>query len=64
MREQVGPIADIPYFKRVALAHKLHHANKLEGVPFGLFRGPEEVEEAGAKDLLDRMCKDAGAPPN
>jgi hypothetical protein len=58
---QVGPIADVPYLKRVAMAHKLHHSNDLGGVPYGLFLGPQEVEAAGGKAILDRMCKESPA---
>lgn len=43
--------------KRVAMAHKLHHSNEFGGVPYGLFLGPQEVEEVGGRDILDRMCE-------
>lgn len=56
---QVGPIAEVPYLKRVAMAHKLHHSNELGGVPYGLFLGPKEVEDAGGREILDRMCEPA-----
>lgn len=54
-RFPVGPIAELPYLKRVAVAHKLHHSNKYGGLPWGLFLGPQELEAVGAKDELDRM---------
>ncbi|KAH0448705.1 hypothetical protein IEQ34_022505 [Dendrobium chrysotoxum] len=40
-RFPVGPIADVPYFRRVAAAHQIHHSDKFEGVPYGLFMGPK-----------------------
>ena len=40
-RFPVAPIADVPYLKRVAIAHKLHHSEKYDGVPWGLFLGPQ-----------------------
>ena len=40
-RFPVGPIAEVPYLKRVAIAHKLHHSEKYDGVPWGLFLGPQ-----------------------
>ena len=40
-RFPVGPLADVPFFQRVAAAHKLHHAEKYAGVPYGLFLGPQ-----------------------
>lgn len=46
----------VPYLKRVAAAHKLHHAEKYGGVPWGLFLGPQELEAVGATGDLDRLC--------
>lgn len=40
-RFPVGPIANVPYFTRVAAAHQLHHSDKFKGVPYGLFLGPK-----------------------
>ncbi|XP_056160191.1 beta-carotene 3-hydroxylase, chloroplastic-like isoform X2 [Syzygium oleosum] len=40
-RFPVGPIADVPYFRRVASAHQIHHSDKFNGVPYGLFLGPK-----------------------
>ena len=31
----------VPYLKRVAIAHTLHHSEKYDGVPWGLFLGPQ-----------------------
>ncbi|KAL0452466.1 UNVERIFIED_CONTAM: Beta-carotene hydroxylase 2, chloroplastic [Sesamum latifolium] len=42
-RFPVGPIANVPYFRRVAAAHQLHHSDKFNGVPYGLFFGPKVV---------------------
>ncbi|KAL6651253.1 hypothetical protein ACP70R_010178 [Stipagrostis hirtigluma subsp. patula] len=53
-RFAVGPIADVPYFRRVAAAHKIHHMDKFEGVPYGLFLGPKELEEVGGLDELEK----------
>ncbi|KAJ4850461.1 Phospholipase A2 crotoxin acid subunit CA [Turnera subulata] len=53
-RFPVGPIANVPYLRRVAAAHQLHHADKFNGVPYGLFLGPKEVEESGGKEELDK----------
>ena len=60
-RFPVGPIADLPYLKRVAVAHKLHHSEKYGGVPFGMFLGPQELEALGAGPELDRLCAEAEA---
>lgn len=54
-RFPVGPIAEVPYLKRVAIAHKLHHSEKYDGVPWGLFLGPMELAKVGGKEELDRM---------
>ena len=56
-RFPVGPIAEVPYLKRVAIAHRLHHTEKFNGVPWGLFLGPQELEAVGGKEELDRLCE-------
>ncbi|KAK1366574.1 Beta-carotene 3-hydroxylase [Heracleum sosnowskyi] len=52
-RFPVGPIADVPYFRKVAAAHQLHHMEKFKGVPYGLFLGPKEVEDVGGHEALE-----------
>ena len=46
-RFPVGPIADVPILRRVAVAHQMHHSDKYGGVQFGMFLGPMELKEAG-----------------
>ncbi|KAI4347586.1 hypothetical protein L6164_008387 [Bauhinia variegata] len=53
-RFPVGPIANVPYFRRVAAAHQLHHSEKFDGVPYGLFMGPKEIEEVGGLVELEK----------
>ncbi|PWA53704.1 beta-carotene hydroxylase 2 protein [Artemisia annua] len=53
-RFQVGPIANVPYLRKVAAAHQLHHTEKFNGVPYGLFLGPKELEEVGGMDELEK----------
>nr|QKN89225.1 beta carotene hydroxylase [Lonicera hybrid cultivar] len=53
-RFPVGPIANVPYFRKVAAAHQLHHSEKFEGVPYGLFLGPKELEEVGGLEELEK----------
>nr|QBC36229.1 beta-carotene hydroxylase 2 [Petunia x hybrida] len=53
-RFPVGPIANVPYFRRVAAAHQLHHSEKFDGVPYGLFLGPKELEEVGGLEELEK----------
>lgn len=53
-RFQVGPIANVPYLRRVAAAHQLHHTEKFNGVPYGLFLGPKELEEVGGLEELEK----------
>jgi beta-carotene 3-hydroxylase len=60
-RFPVGPLADVPYLRRVAAAHKLHHAEKYKGVPWGLFLGPQELEAVGGKKELDYLCRQMDA---
>jgi hypothetical protein len=37
----VGPIAELPYMKKLTIAHRLHHSEKYGGVPWGLFLAPQ-----------------------
>lgn len=53
-RFPVGPIANVPYFRRIAAAHQLHHSEKFDGVPYGLFLGPKELEEVGGNEELEK----------
>ncbi|KAG6523753.1 beta-carotene hydroxylase 2, chloroplastic-like [Zingiber officinale] len=53
-RFPVGPIANVPYFQRVAAAHQIHHMDKFDGVPYGLFLGPKELEEVGGVEELEK----------
>ncbi|KAJ6829854.1 beta-carotene hydroxylase [Iris pallida] len=53
-RFPVGPIANVPYFRRVAAAHQIHHSEKFQGVPYGLFLGPKELEEVGGLEELEK----------
>ncbi|KAM3735947.1 hypothetical protein ACB098_10G125900 [Castanea mollissima] len=53
-RFPVGPIANVPYLQRVASAHQLHHSDKFDGVPYGLFLGPKELEKVGGTEELEK----------
>ncbi|KAG9156450.1 hypothetical protein Leryth_027289 [Lithospermum erythrorhizon] len=53
-RFPVGPIANVPYFRKVASAHQLHHTDKFNGVPYGLFLGPKELEQVGGMEELEK----------
>lgn len=57
-RFPTGPIAELPYMKRVTVAHRLHHSEKYGGVPWGLFLGPQELEAIGAGPELDRLVEE------
>ncbi len=62
-RFPVGPIAELPYMKRIAVAHQIHHTNKFDGVPFGIFLGAQELEAVpGGKEELDRLMAQQAAP--
>ncbi|XP_062209703.1 beta-carotene hydroxylase 2, chloroplastic-like [Phragmites australis] len=56
-RFPVGPIENVPYFRRVAAAHQMHHMDKFKGVPFGLFLGPKELKEVGGTEELEKEIK-------
>lgn len=59
-RFPVGPIAEVPYLQRVAAAHQLHHADKFEGVPYGLFLGVEELHRVGGVEDLEALLISRG----
>jgi beta-carotene 3-hydroxylase len=63
-RFPVGPIADVPQLKKIAIAHKLHHSEKYKGIPFGLFLGPQELEAVGAGPELERLLAASLAEEN
>lgn len=55
-RFPVGPIANVPYLKRVAAAHKMHHIDDFDGLPWGLFLGEQELEgNPKALEQLERL---------
>ncbi|TVU48553.1 hypothetical protein EJB05_08194 [Eragrostis curvula] len=56
-RFPVGPIANVPYFRRVAAAHQIHHMDNFDGVPYGLFLGPKELKEVGGTEELEKEIK-------
>ncbi|GLC71561.1 hypothetical protein PLESTF_001135500 [Pleodorina starrii] len=57
-RFPVGPIAEVPYMKRIMVAHQIHHTNKFGGVPYGMFLGVQELEAIpGGKEELDRLVE-------
>ncbi|KAF8780444.1 hypothetical protein HU200_001566 [Digitaria exilis] len=56
-RFPVGPIENVPYFRRVAAAHQIHHMDKFQGVPYGLFLGPKELKEVGGTKELEKEIK-------
>jgi beta-carotene 3-hydroxylase len=33
---------------------QIHHTDKFEGVPYGLFLGPKELEEVGGLEELEK----------
>ena len=47
----------IPFLRRVAAAHSLHHIDKFNGVPYGLFLGPQELAAVGGTDDLNRQVE-------
>lgn len=58
-RLPVGFLANVRYFKRVRAAHLVHHARG--GVPYGLFRGSEELRAARRRELASPPA-DPSAP--
>ena len=64
---QVGPLANVPFMKRVAAAHMLHHADKYEGKPFGMLLGPQVCRDSHPRPLCfptSYLSTVAGASPH
>jgi len=57
-RFPVGPIAELPALKRIAVAHQIHHGGKFDGAPWGLFLGVQELDEIpGGRAELERLVQ-------
>ena len=56
-RFPTGPLGKLPWLRRVAAGHAIHHTEKFEGVPWGLFLGENELRRypGGIKEL-DKVC--------
>lgn len=55
-RFPVGPLGDIPYLRKVAAAHQIHHADKFNGIPFGILLGPSELKNVnGGLEELEKF---------
>ena len=64
---QVGPLANVPFMKRVAAAHMLHHADKYAGKPFGMLLGPQVCRDSHPRPLCfptSYLSTVAGASPH
>mmetsp|Transcript_32095 Transcript_32095/g.44492 ORF Transcript_32095/g.44492 Transcript_32095/m.44492 type:complete len:355 (-) Transcript_32095:153-1217(-) len=58
-RFPVGPIEEVPYLKKIAAAHRIHHGEKYDGVPYGLFFGLDELEKIGGLGELEEVLRAA-----
>ncbi|KAF5833419.1 beta carotene hydroxylase [Dunaliella salina] len=57
-RFPVGPIAELPALKRIAVAHQIHHGGKFDGAPWGLFLAVQELDAIpGARAELERLVQ-------
>lgn len=58
-RFPVGPIAQLPLMKKLAVAHQLHHSEKYDGVPWGMFLALQELDSIpGARAEVDRLASE------
>uniref|UniRef100_A0A7S0S1S3 beta-carotene 3-hydroxylase n=1 Tax=Chlamydomonas leiostraca TaxID=1034604 RepID=A0A7S0S1S3_9CHLO len=61
-RFPTGPVGDLPYMKRIAVAHQLHHSGKYGGAPWGMFLGVQELDAIpGAREDLERLVENLDA---
>ena len=54
-RFPVGPVKDVPGLRRIAVAHRMHHMDQYDSIPYGMFLGPQELEAAGFGEDLDAL---------
>jgi beta-carotene 3-hydroxylase len=55
----------VPLLRRIVAAHQLHHTGRFDGVPWGMFLGPQEVEALpGGRRELDKMVAAGAVPPS
>lgn len=44
-RFPTGPLGKLPYLRKIAAGHTIHHTEAFDGVPWGLFLGIQELEQ-------------------
>ncbi|CAL6286366.1 unnamed protein product [Bathycoccus prasinos] len=56
-RFPTGPLGKLPWLRRVAAAHTIHHTEQFQGAPWGLFLGEDELSKhPGGIAELDKVC--------
>ena len=56
-RFPTGPLGKLPWLRRVAAAHTIHHTEQFQGAPWGLFLGEDELSKhPGGIEELDKVC--------
>jgi beta-carotene 3-hydroxylase len=56
-RFPTGPLGKMPWLRRVAAAHTIHHTEQFEGVPWGLFLSEQELSKhKGGIAELNKVC--------
>ena len=56
-RFPTGPLGKLPWLRRVASGHTIHHTEQFDGVPWGLFLGENELSRLeGGIEELDKVC--------
>ena len=56
-RFPTGPLGKLPWLRRVAAAHTIHHTEQFKGAPWGLFLGEDELRKhPGGIEELDKVC--------
>jgi len=41
----------------ITTSAQVHHSERYEGVPYGLFLGPQELEAVGGGEYLDQLVE-------
>ena len=59
-RFPTGPLGKLPFLRKIAAGHTIHHTEEFDGVPWGLFLSTQELAKcAGGLEALDNVVEAA-----
>ena len=59
-RFPTGPLGKLPFLRKIAAGHTIHHTEAFDGVPWGLFLSTQELAKCpGGLEELDNVLEAA-----